>query len=217
LAPLSENRRGDRGEVVFFRPAVKKIMAAKKTKGLVILYTGDGKGKTTAALGMALRAAGHGMKILIVQFIKSFKSYGELEFVKSFKSYGELKFVKNYDCGIEIKTMGKGYVKIKGDVHSFEEHVAAARETLEYAREQIQSGKFDIVVLDEINIALDKKLINMKEVADLIRQKPPYLHLVLTGRNAPRKLIQLADLVSEVKEIKHPFKGGIAAQKGIEN
>jgi cob(I)alamin adenosyltransferase len=182
-----------------------RIMAGKKTKGLIIVYTGDGKGKTTAALGMALRAAGHGMKVLILQF------------VKSFKSYGELKFVKNYDCGIEIKTMGKGYVKIKGDVHSFEEHVAAARETLEYAREQIQSGKFDIVVLDEINIALDKKLINMKEVADLIRQKPPYLHLVLTGRNAPRKLIQLADLVSEVKEIKHPFKGGIAAQKGIEN
>jgi cob(I)alamin adenosyltransferase len=182
-----------------------KTIKSEKKKGLVIVYTGDGKGKTTAALGMALRAAGHGMKVLIVQF------------VKSFKSYGELKFVKKYDCGIEIRTMGKGYVKIKGDVYPFAEHVAAAGKTLEYAREQIQSGKYDIVVLDEINIALDKKLISMQEVADLISQKPPHLHLVLTGRNAPKKLIGLADLVSEVKEIKHPFKKGIPAQKGIEN
>jgi cob(I)alamin adenosyltransferase len=182
-----------------------KTMRNKTTKGLVIVYTGDGKGKTTAALGMALRAAGHGMKVLIVQF------------VKSFKSYGELKFVKKYNCGIKIETMGKGYVKIRGDVHPFEEHVKAAKKTLEYAKEQIQSKKYRIVVLDEINIALDKKLLTLKEVTDLIKQKPPELHLVLTGRNAPKKLIQLADLVSEVKEVKHPFKKGILAQKGIEN
>jgi cob(I)alamin adenosyltransferase len=180
-------------------------MVKKKTKGLVIVYTGDGKGKTTAALGMALRAAGHGMKILIIQFIKSYKRYGEL------------KFVKKYDCGIEIKTMGKGYVKIKGDVHPFEEHVKAAKKTLEFAREQIRSKKYDIIVLDEINIALDKKLLTVKEVTDLIKQKPPALHLILTGRGVPRKLIQHADLVSEVKDIKHPFKKGIPAQKGIEN
>ena len=180
-------------------------MAAKKTEGLVIVYTGDGKGKTTAALGMALRAAGHGMKILIVQFIKSFKRYGEL------------KFVKKYDCGIEIKTMGRGYVKMKGDVHPFEEHVKAAKKTLKFARQQIELRKYQIVVLDEINIALEKKLIPITEVVDLIKQKPPDLHLVLTGRGAPKKLIQLADLVSEVKEIKHPFKKGIPAQIGIEN
>lgn len=180
-------------------------MKNTKTKGLVIVYTGDGKGKTTAALGMALRAAGHGMKVLIVQFIKSFKRYGEL------------KFVKKYDCGIQIKTMGKGYVKMKGDVHPFEEHVKAAKKTLEFARDQIQSGNYNIIVLDEINIALDKKLLTVREVTDLIGQKPPHVHLVLTGRNAPKKLVQLADLVSEVKEIKHPFKKGILAQKGIEN
>jgi len=180
-------------------------MAAKKTKGLVIVYTGDGKGKTTAALGMALRAAGHGMKILIVQFIKSFKRYGEL------------KFVKKYDCGIEIKTMGKGYVKMKGDMHPFEEHVKAAKKTLEFAREQIESRKYQIVVLDEINVALDKKLIPLTEVVDLIKHKPPDLHLILTGRGAPQKLVQLADLVSEVKEIKHPFRKGMPAQRGIEN
>lgn len=181
------------------------IMTKKKTKGLVIVYTGDGKGKTTAALGMALRAAGHGMKTLIIQFIKSYKRYGEL------------KFVRKYNCGIQIKTMGKGYVKMKGDIHPFQEHVKAAKKTLEFAREQIQSGKYDIIVLDEINIALDKKLLTVREVTDLIGQKPPDIHLVLTGRNAPKKLIGLADLVSEVKEIKHPFRKGILAQQGIEN
>jgi cob(I)alamin adenosyltransferase len=180
-------------------------MAGKKTKGLVIVYTGDGKGKTTAALGTALRAAGHGKKTLIIQFIKSFKSYGES------------KFVKKYDCGIEIKTMGKGYVKIKGDRFPIEEHRKAARKAFEFAKSQISSKKYDIIVLDEINIALDKELLTLKDVTDLIKQKPPDLHLILTGRGASKKLIQLADLVSEVKEIKHPFKKGIPAQKGIEN
>ncbi|MCK4427115.1 MAG: cob(I)yrinic acid a,c-diamide adenosyltransferase [candidate division Zixibacteria bacterium] len=176
----------------------------KKNKGLVIVYTGDGKGKTTAALGMALRAAGHGKKVSIVQFIKNFKNYGEL------------KFVKKYDCGIEIKAIGKGYVKIKGDKFPFEEHVKAAKDALRFAKEKILSKEYDIIVLDEVNIALDKKLLTLKEVIELIQQKPSSLHLVLTGRNAPKKLLQLADLVSEVKEIKHPYKRGIIAQKGIE-
>jgi len=176
----------------------------KKRKGLVMVYTGDGKGKTTAALGMALRAAGHRKKTLIVQFIKNFKNYGEL------------KFVKKYDCGIKIKSIGKGYVKIKGDKFPFEEHVKAAKHALSFARDKILSKEYDIIVLDEINIALDKKLLTLKEVVELIQQKPPSLHLVLTGRNAPKKLLQLADLVSEVKEIKHPYKKGIIAQKGIE-
>jgi cob(I)alamin adenosyltransferase len=176
----------------------------KKNKGLVIVYTGDGKGKTTAALGMALRAAGHGKKILIVQFIKNFKNYGEL------------KFVKKYNCGIQIKSIGKGYVKIRGDKFPFEEHVKAAKQALKFAKEKILSKEYDIIVLDEINIALDKKLLTIKEVTELLQQKPPSLHLVLTGRNAPKKLLQLADLVSEVKEIKHPYKKGISAQKGME-
>jgi cob(I)alamin adenosyltransferase len=116
--------------------ATSLTMKNTKTKGLVIVYTGEGKGKTTAALGMALRAAGHGMKVLIIQFIKSYNRYGEL------------KFVRKYDCGIEIKTMGRGYVKMKGDIHPFEEHVKAAKKTLEFAREQIQSKKYQIVILD---------------------------------------------------------------------
>ncbi len=179
-------------------------MENKKNKGLVIVYTGNGKGKTTAALGVALRAAGHGKKTLMVQFIKSFQNYGEI------------KFTKKYHCGITIKTLGKGYVKIKGDRHPFEEHVKTAKKALQYATDQILSGKYDIVVLDEINIASDKKLITTKEIIELIQQKPPDLHIILTGRSAPKKLIQIADLVSEVKEIKHPFRKGILAQKGIE-
>lgn len=170
----------------------------------MIIYTGDGKGKTTAALGMALRAAGHGKKTLVVQFIKSFLNYGEL------------KFVKKFNCGIEIKTMGKGYVKIKGDKFPFQEHVKAAKQALKFAKDQILSKKYDIIILDEISIALNKKLLTVQEVAELIQQKPTDLHLILTGRSAPKKLIQLADLVSEVKEIKHPFKKDVLAQKGIE-
>jgi cob(I)alamin adenosyltransferase len=197
--------RGIKGVRLLLEFPSLAIMKSNKTKGLVIVYTGDGKGKTTAALGMALRAAGHSMKTLIIQFIKSYKRYGEL------------KFVKKYHCGIEIKTMGKGYVKMMGDVHPFEEHVKAAKRTLEFAKEQILSKKYDIIVLDEINIALNKKLLTIKEITDLIKQKPHNLHLVLTGRGAPKKLIELADLVSEVKEIKHPFRKGILAQKGIEN
>jgi cob(I)alamin adenosyltransferase len=176
----------------------------KKPKGLVIVYTGDGKGKTTAALGMALRAAGHRKKTLIVQFIKNFKNYGEL------------KFLKKYDCGIEIKSIGKGYVKIRGDKFPFQEHVKTAKQALMFAKDKILSKKYDIVVLDEINIALEKNLLTLQEVIELIQQKPPSLHLVLTGRSAPKKLLQLADLVSEVKEIKHPYKKGISAQKGME-
>jgi cob(I)alamin adenosyltransferase len=183
---------------------ISREMKNKTKKGLVIVYTGNGKGKTTAALGMALRAVGHEKKTLIVQFIKSFQNYGEI------------KFAKKYHCGITIKTMGKGYVKIKGDRFPFKEHVKSAKAAFQFAKDQIFSKKYDIVVLDEINIALDKKLLTIQEVAELIQQKPPQLHLILTGRSAPKKLIQIADLVSEVKEIKHPFRKGLEAQKGIE-
>ena len=179
-------------------------MRGNRNKGLTIVYTGNGKGKTTAALGMALRAAGHGKKTLIVQFIKSFENYGEI------------KFVKKYRCGITIKTLGKGYVKIKGDRFPFKEHVKSANAAFQFAKDQILSKKYNIVVLDEINIALDKKLLTIKQVIELIQQKPPQLHLILTGRAAPKRLLRIADLVSEVKEMKHPFRKGIEAQKGIE-
>ena len=174
-------------------------------KGLTIVFTGDGKGKTTACLGMALRASGHNKKVLIVQFIKNFKDYGELKFVKKFPQ-----------ANIEIKSFGQGYVGIRGDKKPKAVHIKAAKNALEFAKKRIKSKKYFMVILDEINVALSLKLLKVEEIIRLIRTKPKNLHLVLTGRNAPKKIIQLADLVTEMKEIKHPFKKGILAQEGIE-
>jgi cob(I)alamin adenosyltransferase len=175
-----------------------------KKKGLVIVFTGKGKGKTTAALGMALRASGHNMKTLVVQFIKNFKNYGEL------------KFAQKYISGIQIKAIGKGYVGIRGDNKPLSEHQEEAKKALDFAKERIFSGKYDIVILDEINIALNLKLLSVSEVLKLIKEKPKELHLVLTGRNAPKGIIKVADLVTEMKEVKHPFRKGVLAQKGVE-
>lgn len=176
----------------------------KKRKGLVIVFTGYGKGKTTAALGMALRAAGHGMRVLVIQFIKNFKNYGEL------------KFVKKHISGIEIKTLGKGYVGIRGDKLPITEHRKMAEEVFKLYQEKAKSGKYDIIILDEINIALKLKLLDLKKVVRILKRKPKNLHLVLTGRDAPAAIIKIADLVTEMKEVKHPFRKGILAQKGIE-
>ena len=176
----------------------------KKRKGLIIVFTGQGKGKTTAALGMALRAMGHKMKVLVIQFIKSFKNYGEL------------KFAKRYKSSIEIKTLGKGYVKIKGDKFPIAEHRKMAQKAFELYQKKAKSGKYDIIILDEINIALKYKLLNLKKVVKTLKEKPSDLHLVLTGRYAPNQIIKLADLVTEMKEIKHPFRKDILAQKGVE-
>jgi cob(I)alamin adenosyltransferase len=180
-------------------------MKKENKKGLVIVLTGDGKGKTTSALGMALRASGHQKKVLIIQFIKNYKSYGELKFVKKFPG-----------VNIEIKTFGKGYVGIRGDKKPREAHSQAAQKAFAYAQEVINSKKYFLVILDEINIALNLKLLKVDDVLKFLKSKPKDLHLVLTGRGAPKKVIQAADLVTEMKEIKHPYKKGILAQKGIE-
>ena len=173
-------------------------------KGLVIVYTGGGKGKTSAALGLVLRAVGYNHKVCMVQFVKGSWHYGELDSAKRLAPE------------FELITAGKGFVGILDDKSPREDHVKAANDTLKISKEKIMSGNFDVVILDEINYALQLKLLNLDDVIDLIKSKPPELDLVLTRNHAEEKVIELADLVTEMKEIKHPFKSGIKAKKGID-
>ena len=177
--------------------------------GLIIVYTGNGKGKTTAALGLALRALGHGWRVLVIQFFK-----GDWPVV-----FGELEMAKRLAPQFELLQLGKGFVKAMGDTKPFDEHLAAAKDAVRVAREKITSGAYDVVVLDEIVYAIDYagvQLVSLEEVLGLIEAKPPQVHLVLTGRNAPRPLIDRADLVTEMTEIKHPWQRKIPAQQGID-
>ncbi len=172
--------------------------------GLVIVYTGNGKGKTTAALGMALRAIGHDYKGCMVQFIKG--SW----------HYGEMSSSKKLEPEFELIAVGKGFVGIIDDTSPHSEHEKSAREALRISKEKILSKKFDIVILDEINYAIDLSVVELNPVLDLIKSKPSNVTLVLTGNHAKDEIIQSADLVTEMKEIKHPFKSGIKAKKGID-
>ena len=179
---------------------------------MILLFTGNGKGKTTSAIGQAIRVIGQGRRVAFFQFIKSKKwPSGEdsslLRFGKS------LKFFKG----------GKGFVGIMGDKLPFYVHERAAKETLKKAKKFIFSKKYGLVVLDEINVALSLKLLNLKDVLKLIRalrqaqgKQKKEMDLILTGRNAPRTLIKIADLVTEFKEIKHPFSKGIQGKRGRE-
>lgn len=171
---------------------------ANKTRGLIHVYTGDGKGKTTAALGLAMRAAGRGMRVSFIQFLK-----GEL--------YGEHLFVSQH-CPFEIKQLSSGSSFAKSEQQLREE----AQQTLEYAEEQMLSGSFDLVVLDEVFVAIHKGLITTEQLTDLLSKKPESVELVLTGRNAPLEIIQQADLVTEMRNVKHPLNKGIQARPGIE-
>ena len=173
-------------------------------KGLVIVNTGGGKGKTTAALGMALRAVGHNQKICIIQFIKG--SW----------HYGELNSLKRLEPEVELVRMGKGFVGIIDDKSPREEHEKIAKEGIKVSKEKIQSKKYDIIILDEVNYAVNLGLIELNDVLDLIKTKPSELNLVLTGNHVKSEIIEEADLVTEMREIKHPFKSGIKAKKGID-
>ena len=184
-------------------------MPTASRRGLTIIYTGPGKGKTTAALGMALRALGHGWRVLVIQFFK-----GDWPVV-----YGEVEMGKRLAPQFEILQLGKGFVKHMGDKKPFEEHLAAAKDALKVARERIASGAYDLIVLDELIYAIDYagvQLVALEEVLGLLDAKPPALHLVLTGRNAPQALIDRADLVTEMREVKHPWQRKIPAQLGID-
>jgi len=188
--------------LIFLLDAPKSCLMTKD--GLVIVYTGKGKGKTTAALGIALRAVGYKHKVCMIQFIKG--SW----------HYGEMTSSKRLEPEFELTAVGKGFVGIMDDKSPIEDHRMIAREALSIARKKINSKKYDIVILDEINYAVNLGLINLDEVIDLIQKKPANLNLVLTGNYATDEVINLADLVTEMREIKHPFKSGTRARKGID-
>jgi cob(I)alamin adenosyltransferase len=178
-----------------------EMVKPKLEKGLIQVYTGNGKGKTSAAFGLALRAIGDGLKVFVIQFIKGGFDYGELHAVKSLPN-------------LELRAFGRGqFISQKPPDR---EDVKLAREGFELAKKVIEEGDFDIVVLDEINVAMHLKLIRVNEVLDLIRNKPKHVELVLTGRNAPSEIVEIADLVTEMKEIKHPYALGVQPRKGIE-
>ena len=172
--------------------------------GITIVYTGKGKGKTTAALGIALRATGYKKKICMIQFIKGSWHYGEME------------SSKRLEPEFEMVAIGKGFVGIIDDKSPKEDHQEIAKEAIRISNEKIQSGKYDIVILDEINYAVNLNLISLADVLDLIKSKPENVDLVLTGNYAKEEVIEAADLVTEMKEIKHPFQKGIKAKEGID-
>lgn len=171
-------------------------------KGLILIHTGNGKGKTTAAFGAAFRAAGQGMKVLILQFMKGQKDLGELKALKridlpiTLEQYGRRVFFRTRTC----EAM---------DIHK-------AHQGLRAFKRAMKGNLYDLIILDEINMAIHFGLLSVEEVIEAIEQKPPELHLVLTGRNADQKLIEMADLVTEMREIKHHYHQGVHAQKGIE-
>ena len=173
-------------------------------KGFVIVYTGGGKGKTTAALGLALRAVGYNHKVCMIQFIKGSWHYGEMD------------SAKRLEPELELIAVGKGFVGIMDDKSPREDHEKIAEEAIKICKDKITSNKFDVVILDEINYAVDLGLIRIEQVIELIKMKSDDLDLILTGNHVKQEIIDLADLVTEMKEIKHPFKSGIKAKKGID-
>ena len=175
----------------------------ENTKGLLMVNTGDGKGKTTAAIGVLVRAAGRGLNCCMIQFMKSKNDrYGEHDSLEK--------------LGVEVHTMGDGFT---WDTNDPAQDVATSENTWSLCVEKMESGDFDLLVFDEIVYVLDYKFLDIDKILSqikVVREKQPHLHLILTGRNAPPELVSAADLVTEMKEIKHPFHAGIYAQQGIE-
>ena len=167
------------------------------------MNTGPGKGKTTAAMGTALRAVGNGMKVLMLQFLKGSWHYGELDAVKAFGD----NFV--------MKQMGRGFVKV-GGAETDPEDVRLVEQAWAEAREAIMSGQWDLVVLDEINYAISYGMLDPAQVVETLKHKPEQVHVILTGRNAHPTIIELADTVTEMKQVKHAYEKGVMAQRGIE-
>jgi len=173
----------------------------KLKKGIVHVYTGDGKGKTTAALGLGLRAVGHGLKVYMIQFMKGGISYGEYKAVEHLPNFKIVQF---------------GRPELVNPSNPKEEDIKAAKSAIEHARQVVMSGEYDVVILDEVNVALDFNLVAIDEVMDLIKNKPEHVELVLTGRYAPVEVIRAADLVTFMREVKHPYREGLCRRRGID-
>jgi cob(I)alamin adenosyltransferase len=172
-------------------------------KGLILINTGPGKGKTTAALGTGLRAVGCGMRVLMLQFLKGSWHYGELDAV--------LPFGDNFT----LKQLGRGFVKV-GGAETDPEDLAMVQAAWEESKAAILSGEYDLVILDEINYAIGYKMLDPEVVRSTLLERPEMVHVILTGRNAHPSLIEIADTVTEMREVKHAYQKGILAQRGIE-
>ena len=181
-----------------------QMFEPEKKVGLLVVITGGGKGKTTSSLGIALRAAGHDMKVCIIEFMK-----GDMY-------SGEIDGIKRLSPNVELHVTGKGFCGIMGNPYPFKEHRANAQEAVKLSKEKMLSGNYDILILDEINNALKLKLVDLTQVMELINIKAPLMHLVLTGRDAHQDVIARAHTVTEMKEIKHAYRQGIEPQKGID-
>jgi cob(I)alamin adenosyltransferase len=172
-------------------------------RGLIIVNTGPGKGKTTAAMGTALRAVGNGMKVLMLQFLKGSWHYGELDAVKTFGD----NFI--------MKQLGRGFVKV-GGAETDPEDIRMVEEAWQESHQAIMSGNWDLVILDEINYAISYGMLDPEKVVETLKQKPEMVHVILTGRNAHAKIVEVADTVTEMRQVKHAYESGILAQRGIE-
>ena len=172
-------------------------------RGLIIVNTGPGKGKTTAAMGTALRAVGQGMKVLMLQFLKGSWHYGELDAVQAFGD----RFV--------MKQMGRGFVKV-GGAETDPEDIRMVEQAWAEAEKAILSGEWDLVILDEINYAISYGMLDPAKVAAALKKRPEMVHVILTGRNAHPTIVDLADTVTEMRQVKHAYEKGVQAQRGIE-
>lgn len=183
---------------------------SKRRRGLIMVVTGDGKGKTTSALGLAFRALGNGFKVFMVQYIKGKWKTGEKKLADLLQHHAE-----HLGLHLAIRPMGDGFT---WDTKNREQDIATTRQIWEVSKEAIASGQYDLVILDEINVVMCDRLgyLDAKEVAEFLKTKQPDLHVVLTGRGAPAEICELADMVSEIKAVKHHYRAGVKAQQGIE-
>jgi cob(I)alamin adenosyltransferase len=183
-------------------------MSGKRRRGLILVVTGDGKGKTTSALGLAFRALGNGLRVFMVQYIKGKWKTGEKKLADLLRAHAD-----HLGLEIEIRPMGDGFTWI---TQNREQDMATTRQIWEVSKEAIAARRYDLVILDEINVVMKLGYLDPQEVVAFLQTKDPDLHVVLTGRGAPPEVIAVADMVSEVKMIKHHYKAGVKAQQGIE-